>query len=62
MRDIAWVQSLIMVKTIQQIEVLEVHAIAVEAGLTFYDVSYVWLARSMSLIFCTKGSANIEYL
>lgn len=54
MKDVAWEQSLIMVKTIHQIDVLGIDAIAAQSGLKFYDASYVWLARSMNLVFYTR--------
>lgn len=54
MKDLAWEQSLIMVKTIHEIDVLGIDTIAAQSGLKFYDASYVWLARSMNLIFYTR--------
>ena len=54
MKDLAWEQSLIMVKTIYQIDVFGIDTIAAQSGLKFYDASYVWLARSMDLVFYTR--------
>jgi predicted nucleic acid-binding protein len=60
MKDIAWEQSLIMLKTIHDINVLEIDEIAAESGLKFYDASYVWLARHMNLVFYTRDRKILE--
>ena len=54
MKQMAWIKTLRMVKTVEEVKVLEIDKIAGEAGLSFYDASYVWLARSKSLDFYTR--------
>ena len=54
LKDLAWSESLRMVKTVHEIDVLGVDQVAEQSGLKFYDASYVWLARSMGLPFYTR--------
>jgi len=44
----------VIAETVERVEVKGIQEIAVRCGLTFYDASYVWLARSRTLELRTR--------
>ncbi len=44
----------LLLETVDDVDLEAVHDIAVETGLTFYDASYVWLARTRGLFLRTR--------
>lgn len=44
----------LLLETVDDVDLEAVHDIAAKTGLTFYDASYVWLARTRGLILRTR--------
>ncbi|MCC5790013.1 MAG: type II toxin-antitoxin system VapC family toxin [Opitutales bacterium] len=59
-RDRIWIGCLQMVHTVEDIEVLSIDDIARSMGLTFYDASYLWLARCRELQLYTRDDKILK--
>ncbi len=44
----------LLIETVEDVDLVRVYDIAVQRGLTFYDASYVWLARARGLTLRTR--------
>jgi predicted nucleic acid-binding protein len=59
-RDKVWNGCLKMVKSIDDIDVLAIDEMARDTKLTFYDASYLWLARSRKLSLYTRDDKILK--
>lgn len=58
--DKVWTGCLKMVKTVEDIDVLSIDEIAQDTGLTFYDASYLWLAKFRGLPLYTRDAKMLK--
>lgn len=54
MKQMAWTHTLRMMRTVNDVDAQGIDQVSEEAGLSFYDASYVWLARNKGLEFYTR--------
>lgn len=59
-RDRVWTGCLKMVKTVDDLDVLSIDEIARDTGLTFYDASYLWLAKCRELPLYTRDDKILK--
>jgi predicted nucleic acid-binding protein len=59
-RDRVWFGCLELVETVEEIDVLLIDKIACDTGLTFYDASYLWLARCRGLQLYTRDEKILK--
>lgn len=52
--------QMLLFEVVDKIEMGEIWDICLSTGLTFYDASHVWLARSRGLKLCTRGAEILK--